>query len=172
MSASLKSIVSRPNSSPAKQLAAFLARYDPAIAAKARAAIAYLRNRLPNATELVYDNYNALAIGFGPSDRASEAILSLAVYPRWISLFFLQGTTLPDPQRILRGSGTRVRHIVLNDAQEMQLPAVEALISIALATAKKPLDPKARRSLLIKSVAAKQRPRRPPDKPGTGRRKN
>lgn len=163
--------MSPPNLSPAKQLAAFLARYDPVIAAKARAAIAYLRNRLPNATELVYDNYNALAIGFGPSERASEAILSLAIYPRWINLFFLQGASLPDPQRILRGSGTRVRHIVLNDAKEMRLPAVEALISIALATAKKPLDAKAKRSLVIKSIAAKQRPRRPRDKQATGRRR-
>jgi Domain of unknown function (DU1801) len=151
----------RANPSPAKQLASVLDKYDPAIAARARASIAFLRKHLPTATELVYDNYNALAIGFGPDVRPSEAILSIAVYPRWVSLFFLQGATLPDPERRLRGHGSRVRHIVLNDARELHLPAVEALISAALATAKKPLDPNARRSLIIKSVAAKQRPRRP-----------
>jgi hypothetical protein len=154
--------VPRTHLSPAKQLAGFLDKYDPAIAAKARATLALLRKRLPTATELVYDNYNALAIGFGPSDRASEAILSVAVYPRWVSLFFLQGASLPDPERRLRGRGTRARHIVLNDAKELHLPAVEALISAALATAKKPLDPSARRESIIKSVAAKQRPRRLP----------
>jgi hypothetical protein len=153
--------VSRTNSSPSKQLAGFLEKYEPPIAAQARAAIAILRKRLATATELAYDNYNAFAIGFGPSDRASEVILSIAVYPRWISLFFLQGVNLPDPERRLRGNGSRVRHIVLNDAKDLRLAAVEALISAALASAKKPLDPKAKRSLIIKSVAAKQRPRRP-----------
>jgi len=153
--------VSPTSSSPAKQLAGFLDKYEPAIAATARAAIAAMRKRLGTATELVYDNYNALAIGFGPSDRASEAILSIAVYPRWISLFFLQGVNLPDPERRLRGNGSKVRHIVLNDAKDLRLAAVEALISAALASAKKPLDPDSRRRLIIKSVAAKQRPRRP-----------
>lgn len=155
-------MVARAKSSPRKQLASFLDEYEPAIAATARASIALLRKRLPTATELVYDNYNALVIGFGPSGRPSEAILSLAVYPRWLNLFFLQGAALPDPERRLRGSGQRVRHIVLNDAKELQHPAVEALIRAALASAKKPLDPHARRLLVIKSIAAKQRPRRPP----------
>ena len=67
----------RTNSSPGRQLASFLGKYDPAIAARARASIALMRKRLSTATELVYDNYNALAIGFGPSDRASEAIFSI-----------------------------------------------------------------------------------------------
>ena len=153
--------VSRTSPSPTKQLAGFLDKYDPAIATRARASLAFLRRRLPTATELVYDNYNALAIGFSPGGRPSEAILSIAVYPRWVSLFFLQGATLPDPERRLRGRGNRVRHIVLNDARELHLPAVQALISTALATAKKPFDPNARRSLVIKSVSPKQRPRRP-----------
>jgi len=56
---------------PAQQLASFLRKYDPAVASVARGALARLRKRLPGATELVYDNYNALAIGFGPSQRAS-----------------------------------------------------------------------------------------------------
>jgi len=153
--------VPRTSSSPRKQLNGFLNRYEPAIAARARASIALLRKRLPTATQLVYDSYNALAIGFGPSDRASEAIFSVAVYPRWVSLFFLQGATLPDPEGLLRGGGKRVRHIVLNDAKALQMPAVEALISAALMAAKKPLDSNAKRSLLIKSVSAKQRARRP-----------
>jgi hypothetical protein len=66
----------------AKQLAAFLAAFTPPIARQARAILAAMRKRLPGATELVYDNYSALAIGFGPTDRASDAIFSIAVYPR------------------------------------------------------------------------------------------
>jgi hypothetical protein len=48
---------------PAKQLAGFIARFDPQVAKLVRAARVVLRKRWPTAVELVYDNYNALAIG-------------------------------------------------------------------------------------------------------------
>lgn len=146
---------------PAQQLSSFLAKFDPRIAASARTALSRLRKKLPGAIEVVYDNYNALAIAFGPSDRASEAIFSIAVFPRWVSLFFLQGAKLPDPDKVLKGSGTQVRHIVLTDLIILDQPAVKKLMALALKAAKKPLDPKQRRRLIIKSISAKQRPRRP-----------
>jgi len=48
-----------------------------------------MRLLFPTALELVYDNYNALAIGL-LLRTASEAIFSIALYPKWVSLFFLQ----------------------------------------------------------------------------------
>jgi len=150
-----------PKKTPTAELAGFLAKYEPAVATIARAALARLRKRLPGATEIVYDNYNALAVGFGPADRASEAIFSIAVYPRWVSLFFLHGAGLKDPAKLLKGTGGRVRHIVLNKADDIGSRVVEALIAAALAAAKRPIDSTAKRRLIIKSVSAKQRPRRP-----------
>jgi hypothetical protein len=150
----------RDKKTPTQELAGFLAKYDPAVATTARAALARLRKRLPGATEIVYDNYNALAVGFGPGDRASEAILSIAVYPRWVSLFFLQGARLKDPAKLLKGSGTRVRHIVLAEARDIDSEDIDALIAAALALAVRPINAKAKRQLIIKSVSAKQRPRR------------
>jgi hypothetical protein len=120
-----------------------------------------MRARLPGALELVYDNYNALAIGFGPTERASDAIFSIAVFPRWASLFFFQGAKLKDPEKLLKGGGKAVRHIVLEDAATLDRPAVKALVKQALERAPKPLDKKARGRLIIKSISAKQRPRRP-----------
>ena len=67
-----------------EEFAGLLARYAPEIAERTEAVLARLRERLPGAVELVYDNYNALVIGFGPSERASDATLSVAVYPRWV----------------------------------------------------------------------------------------
>jgi hypothetical protein len=154
-------VASTSKRTPTQELARFLARYDPAVATIARAALARLRKRLPGATEIVYDNYNALAVGFGPGDRASDAIFSIAVYPRWVSLFFLQGVRLEDPAKLLKGSGTRVRHIVLCEGRDIDSADVDALISAALAAATRPIDPKAKRQLIIKSISAKQRPRRP-----------
>jgi hypothetical protein len=147
---------------PREQLDGFLDRFLPDVAKRARGALAKLRKLLPGAMELVYDNYNALAIGFAPSERASEVIVSVAVFPKHPSIFFMQdGVKLPDPTGRLRGQGTRVRHIVLDDAAILDAPDVRELIALAMKRAKVPLDPKARRAIVIKSIAAKQRPRRP-----------
>jgi len=144
-----------------EQLASFLAKSTPDVAALAEALLNEMRRRYPTALELVYDNYNALAIGFGPTERSSEAIFSIAVFPRWVSLFFLQGKGLPDPGKILQGAGNQVRHIRLPSPATFDDPAVQALMREAVARAIVPLDPRGKRRLIIKSISAKQRPRRP-----------
>jgi len=148
--------------SPQAQLDTFIDKYTPQIAALARACLAKMRARLPGATQLVYDNYNALAVGFGPSERTSHAIFSVAMYPRWVNLFFLQtAPKLPDPHRLLKGSGNVVRSITIHSASELDEPAVQALIAEALKHAVEPIDPAAPGRLIIRSISAKQRPRRP-----------
>ncbi|MGD0911104.1 MAG: hypothetical protein ABR928_04370 [Terracidiphilus sp.] len=146
---------------PERQLAGFIARYTPEVAELAEAALNKMRSRYPTALELIYDNYNALAIGFCPTERASDGIFSIALYPRWVSLFFLQGARLPDPARILKGGGNQVRHIVLPNPSLLDDPAVTALMNEAVARARVPFNPKGAHRLIIKSVSAKQRPRRP-----------
>ena len=116
---------------------------------------------MPGAHELVYDNYNALVIGFGPTERASDAVLSLALYPRWVTLFFLFGATLPDPLGLLKGSGKQVRSIRLETASIVDTPGVRALIDAALAEADPPMPLRSRGRVIIKSVSANQRTRRP-----------
>jgi len=146
-------------SRPAReQLARFIGKFEPAIAAKARASIASLRKLLPGANLLVYDNYNALAIAFAPTERASDAILSIALYPRWVSLFLVGGQKLPDPKELLRGSGATMRHVVLDEVS-IDTPAVRALVRGAVKLSRVPI-PKTRGKILIKAVVAKQRPRR------------
>ena len=120
-----------------------------------------MRKRLLGAVEMVYDNYNGLVIGFGPNDRASLAIFSIVLFPRWVTLCFLQGAGLPDPQRRLQGEGRVVRHIRLEDVSVRDDPYVQKLMNLALRRAKVPLDPKSRQQPIIKSISAKQRPRKP-----------
>ena len=109
----------------------------------------------------MYDNYNALAIAFSPTERVADVILSITLYPKWVSLFFMRGAHLPDPQKLLKGSGKTVRHIVLADAADLDTPALRALIAHALDRAAKPLDATSPGRVIIKSISAKQRPRRP-----------
>ena len=141
---------------PATQLERFLAKYDRRIAKQAQAALKKLRKLLPGAIELVYDNYNALVIAFGASERVSDIVLSIALYPRWVTLFFLHGKTLTDPTSRLEGSGSQVRGIRLSGPADLDARDVIALIKQA--SAKSRFE---KRALIIKSVSKKQRPRRP-----------
>jgi hypothetical protein len=146
---------------PSRQLDSFQAKYDPGIVKFVRNALVRLRKRLPGAVEMVYDNYNGLVIGFGPNDKPSLAIFSIVVFPRWVTLCFLQGTGLPDPHGRLKGTGSVVRNIRLEDLSVLDDPEVQSLMHLALCRAKVPLDPKNRRQLIIESISVKQRPRRP-----------
>ena len=146
---------------PAAQLGRFIKKYSPVVAAQGRATLTKMRKLVPGAVQLVYDNYNFLAVGFGPSERASEAVLSVVFAPRWISICLIRGMGLPDPHRLLRGSGNQVRFIRLDTPKDLDTPAVRALITIALKRARVPIDHTAPGRLVIRSISAKQRPRRP-----------
>lgn len=149
-----------PSANPEKQLNLFLARYNSKIASLARQSLAKLRKRLIGSLEMVYDNYYALVIGFVPNERPSDAIFSIALYPDHVSLCFLQGAGIPDPHGRLLGSGNVARHVRLESGATLDDPEIVSLMNAALHRAKVPLDPKRPRRLIIKSVSAKQRPRR------------
>ena len=148
--------------SPAKQLARFIAKFTPAIAKEARAALARVRRHVPaSAVQFVYDNWNGLVIGFGPTERPSEAVLSLLVVRDHVTLCFINdGPRLPDPDRLLKGSGNVVRHVRLASERDLDKPAIRALIKAAVSRADVPFASTGRSRLIIKSISPKQRPRR------------
>jgi hypothetical protein len=119
-----------------------------------------MRRRLPTANEMVYDNYNFFVIGYGPSERPSEAFLSIAAGANAVSLCFLYGIGLPDPTGLLRGSGKQVRSLRLESADALATPAVAALVDHAVAECDPPMPKNGRGRLIIRSVSKKQRPRR------------
>lgn len=145
---------------PQEQLDGFIDKFAPDIAATIRRAVAMVSARLPGATILVYDNYNALAIAFGASEKMRSIVCSVAGYPRWVSLFLSNGPTLPDPQGLLEGEGSTVRHVKLI-GDRIDDPAVAALIDAAAESVALQIDPMSKGRLLIKSVSARQRPRQP-----------
>ncbi len=145
---------------PAKQIEAFIAKFDRANAKVIRAVRADLRKRFPTAFELAYDNYNFLAIGYSASERPSDCILSLAAAANGVGLSFYYGAALPDPQKILLGSGNQNRFIRLPSPAVLAQPAVAALIGAAVAQARTPLPTSGKGRTIIKSISAKQRPRR------------
>ena len=141
-----------------KQLRAFIAKFEPRHQALIRSMRKAMRARLPGAYELVYDNYNFFVIGYSPTERTSDAILSIAAGASGINLFFLQGAKLGDPDKVLLGSGKQVRFIRVPSVDVLKRPEIRALISAAVARSKR-FDP-AGGDLVIRSISAKQRPRR------------
>ena len=127
-------------------------RLPPEMASLTRAVLAKLRKLLPGAVEMVYDKSNSLVIGFCSTEKASAVINSIAVYRKWINLYFFEGDTLPDPEGLLQGTGTMVRSIRITDARELDRPAVKTLIAEARKRAEPPLNPRARRKVMIRQT--------------------
>lgn len=150
-----------PSGEPASsQLAAFIARFEPKNARLIRGVRRALRRRLPTAVELVYDNYNALAIGYASTERQSDVMVGLAATSRGVFLSFNHGAALPDPAHLLEGGGTRHRFLRLASAARLADEDVAALIDDAIDAAKTPLPAAGRGYTVIKSVSIRQRPRR------------
>jgi len=154
-----------------KRLASFIDKYNLDIGSLVRTIRARMRELFPTALELVYDNYNALAIGYSPTEKTSQAIFSIALYPRWVSLFFLQAAGLPDPHKRLKGSGNVAKHVVLPSAEALDDPAVRELMKEAVTRAKVAFPAQGEHRLIVKAVSEKQRPRRPaaPQKAAAGK---
>jgi hypothetical protein len=144
---------------PEAQLKAFVSKFAPANQALIRSVRRAMRKRIPTATEMVYDNYNFFVIGYSPTERPSDAVFSIAAAAKGVSLCFVQGARLSDPGNVLRGSGKQTRFLRLDSAATLARPEVRTLMAAALADAK-PMPKSGKGRLIIKSVSAKQRPRR------------
>src|ERR1700679_1219988 len=99
---------------PEQQLKGFVAKFEPAMGKLIRECRSAMRKRFPTANELVYDNYNFLVIGYCTTERPSDCVVSLAANSKGIGLSFYRGATLPDPHRILQGSGNQNRFVRLD----------------------------------------------------------
>ena len=146
------------------RLAEFISKFDEKNQALIRATREALRRRLPAANELVYDNYNFFVIGYCPTTKPSDCVVSIAAAANGVSLSFYHGATLPDPQRVLLGNGAQNRFLRLESAATLVRAEVEALIAAAVAHARTPLPASGRGKLIIRSISGKQRPRRKPQR--------
>jgi hypothetical protein len=148
--------------SAASQTAGFLARYSPQVARQFRAARSHLRKCFPRGYELVYDTYNALGCGYSFRDRGSGVVISLVAYPRWVTLFFFHGIDLPDPDRLLQGSGARIRSLRLEPFSRLRSSSVRKLIAGAARMHSRDFAGAPPLATVVKARSVKQRPRRPP----------
>jgi hypothetical protein len=147
-----------------RQLKGFINKFEPHHQTLIRAVRKALRKRFPSANELAYDNYNFFVIGYGPTERPSDCFVSLTAAANGVGLCFLRGASLPDPKKVLLGSGKQTRFIRLDSVGVLERPEIETLLAVAASQGKAPLPTVGRGILVIRSVSKKQRPRRMPTK--------
>jgi len=144
--------------SPNAQFSAFLSRFPPEIVTLVKRCLPKLRRAFPGSYQLVYDYSNSLVVAFSVSERGYEAIVALAIFPRWVRLYF--DKSLPDPEGLLEGSGSKVRSVTLKTAADLDHGGIRALIKAAIKHSGVTF-PRARPThMVIKSVSKKQRPKR------------
>ena len=143
-----------------EQLASFIDKFDPKHQALIRSVRKALRKRLPTANELVWDNYNFFVIGYSPTERPSDTFFSIAAAANGVGLAFYRGATLPDPHKVLLGSGSQNRFVRLDSARTLERSEIAALMSAAIELGRVPLPATGGGKLIIRSISAKQKPRR------------
>jgi hypothetical protein len=139
---------------PSAQFSAFLSRFPPAIVALVKKCLPKLRRAFPGCHQLVYDYAHSLVVAFGVSERGYEAIVALAIFPDRVQLYF--DKSLPDPNRRLKGAGTKVRSVTVEAASDLDRGDINDLIKAAVKHAGVTF-PKTRSTIIIKSVAKMQK---------------
>ncbi|HEX6813207.1 MAG TPA: hypothetical protein VF384_16405 [Planctomycetota bacterium] len=144
--------------SPNAQLSAFLSRFPPEIVALVKRCLPKLRRTFPGSYELVYDYSNSVVVAFGMSEVGYKATVAIAVFPRWVRLYF--DKSLPDPKGLLEGSGGKVRSVALEAASDLDRGDIHALIKAAKKHSGVTFPRTGSTRMIIKSEAKKRRPRR------------
>ena len=120
----------------------------------------WVRKRLPTAHEVVYEYRDCFVISYSPSERGYEGVLAIRGSADGVRLYFNRGKGLPDPEKLLHGSGGQTRWIHVEGASTLARPAVASLIDEAIARNRVPFARAGRGSVVIRSTSAKRR-RRP-----------
>jgi hypothetical protein len=142
------------------QLRGLVARFAPAHQRLVGTMRRSLRKRLPTAHEVVYEYRDCFVISFSPNEHGYEGVLAIRASANGVALYFNRGKELPDPAKVLRGSGKQVRFVQMEGASTLARPAVARLIDEALAHNRVPFAPTGRGPVVIRSVSAKSRVRR------------
>jgi len=120
-----------------------------------------LRKRLPTAHEVVYEYSDCFVISYSPNERGYEGVLAVRASAKGVELYFNSGKALPDPDKLLRGSGKLARFIHMEGASTLKRPAVARLIDEAIASNRVPFASTGRWAVVIRTTSAKKRQRRP-----------
>ncbi|HLF35830.1 MAG TPA: hypothetical protein VI583_16420, partial [Cyclobacteriaceae bacterium] len=116
-----------------KDLTKFLKIFPPEIRNTTLWLREFLWDLYPQANELIYDNYNALAVGWSPTDRVGHTFCSIAVGRTSLNVHFgfYRGSEISDPKGILLGAGNQYRYILVKDIEQFPQAYIRKLVNEA-----------------------------------------
>ncbi len=88
----------------------------------------YVVNLVPEANELIWDNYNAVAMAYSKSEKLKDAFCHISVYAKHVNFGFNRGTELKHNSVKLEGKGKLIRHISLTAFESFPKEAMEKMI--------------------------------------------
>jgi hypothetical protein len=143
------------------QLRTLMAKFAPAHLRLIGAMRRWLRKRLPTAHELAYEYRDFFVISYSPSEHGYEGVLTIRASADGVRLYFNRGKELPDPAKLLQGSGSQARFINVEGASTLARPEVARLTDEAITRNPVPFARDGRGSVVVRSASAKKRRRRP-----------
>ncbi|MEO6977176.1 MAG: DUF1801 domain-containing protein [Mucilaginibacter sp.] len=116
----------------------------------------------PESNELIYDNYNAVAFGWSPTDKAGDVFCSIAVARDHVNFGFNRGVDFPDRQKLLIGNGTQYRYFQVRTKDDFPAEYVKDLLAMAYENSvsrQKPVKVPINGQTIVKSISpVKRRP--------------
>jgi len=141
------------------QLRTLIAKFAPAHEKLVGAVRRSLRKRLPTAHAVVYEyrNLGAVVISYSPNEHGYEGVFAIHASANGVKLYFNRGKELPDPEKLLQGSGKQTRSIDMEGASTLARPEIASLIDEAIARNPVPFASAGRGSVVIRSASAKKK---------------
>lgn len=117
---------------PRSELEKFLGAFSPEIAKIALRVRAFVLEQAPLAHELVEDTDDVVVMAYAFTERPGDAFCRIVVNAESVDLGFDDGARLPDPQKLLDGSGRRARHLRLQSLDDLREPHVGRFLRAAI----------------------------------------
>jgi hypothetical protein len=149
-----------------KDLLKFLKPFDEEITGLVLWLREFVWDLYPKTNELIYDNYNALAFGWSPTDKVGHTFCSIAVgrTSKNVHFGFYWGSEIADPEKKLIGEGKQYRYILVKDEKSFPKAYMKKLLKEAYANSlAKVKDPKQimEGATITKSISSVKREKKP-----------
>jgi hypothetical protein len=117
---------------PDRRLLGYLAAYDPHVADLTLALREVVLEEAPEAIESIVKSY-AVSVGFSFTGKPlKDGFCHIVTYSSYVNLGFNRGALLPDPNRVLAGTGKMTRHITFRTQGELERRFIRRYLQAAI----------------------------------------
>lgn len=117
---------------PHPQLQSFLEPYDNGITDLTLQLRQFILREVTKVNELIWDNYNAVAIAYSKSQKLKDAFCHLSVYTHHVNFGFNRGVELTNRGLQLEGKGKLIRHLSVYNFDDFPQTLIRTMLHEAV----------------------------------------